>query len=79
MNGGSGLTGITDPLGRDMRDELMTGWLNSPHFVSLTTQYSFEDIGYTVSPVPLPGAIVFFGSGLISLLAYKRRQSRACC
>ena len=58
-------------------DELMTGWLSGSTFVSLTTQYSFEDIGYTISPVPLPGAIVFFGSGLLYLLTYKRRQRRA--
>jgi len=70
----TGPTGITDPYGHDMQSELMTGWLEGNTFVSLTTQNSFVDIGYAVSPVPLPGAIVFFASGLLCFIGYKRRQ-----
>ena len=50
--GGSGLTGIEDQQGRDMKYELMTGWLNTPTFMSQTTIHSFEDIGFTVVPEP---------------------------
>jgi hypothetical protein len=71
---GAALTGITDALGRDMRDELMTGWLNSPVFVSNTTLMSFEDLGYTV--VPIPGTIVLLGAGLLGLVGIKRGRGR---
>ncbi len=46
---GAGLTGITDGA-NDMRDELMTGWLNSPTFLSEMTLASFFDNGYTTNP-----------------------------
>jgi hypothetical protein len=48
------LTGIVDSQGRDMRYELMTGWLNTeePSFVSNTTLGQFYDLGYTVVPEP---------------------------
>ncbi len=71
---GSGLTGITDALNRDMRYELMTGWLNSPVFVSNTTLMSFEDLGYTV--VPLPGTIVLLGAGLLWFMGIRKRRNR---
>ncbi len=48
---GAGATGITDGAANDMRDELMTGWLNSPTFVSEMTLASFFDNGYTTSPM----------------------------
>jgi hypothetical protein len=51
VDGGGGLTGIVDSLGRDMRNELMTGWLNSNSFISNTTLQSFVDIGFTVASV----------------------------
>ena len=75
VDGGAGLTGIVDHQGRDMRNELMTGWLNSPTFVSNTTRMSFADIGYTVAAVPLPAAIWLFGSGLGLIATRKRRQA----
>ncbi|WP_372847267.1 hypothetical protein [Pontiella sp.] len=51
---GIALTGIVDSQGRDMRYELMTGWLNTqePSFVSNTTLGQFYDLGYTVIPEP---------------------------
>jgi hypothetical protein len=53
VDGGSGLTGITQTgTGLDMRNELMTGWLNGPSFVSQMTLASLYDIGYQVVPEP---------------------------
>lgn len=63
---GGGLTGITDRQGRDMRDEIMTGWLNLHTFMSQTTIQSFADIGYVV--VPEPGVLaMLLGMALVSL------------
>jgi hypothetical protein len=79
VDGGAGLTGIQDAQGRDMRDEIMTGWLNntSNSFISRTTKASLMDIGYTVnlSPVPEPGTWVLFAAGAPLLL----RRRRAAC
>jgi len=63
VNNGSGLTGITDSLGRDMRDELMTGWLNNPAniFVSRTTLASFTDIGFVAVPEPAGAVLLLIG------------------
>lgn len=76
VDGGSGNTGIVDTQGRDMKYELMTGWLNTPTFVSNTTIQSFRDLGYTVATVPLPAGIWFFGSALFSFIGWsaKKRQ-----
>lgn len=69
-NFGAGLTGITDPNGLDFRNELMTGWLNPPTFISQTTVQSFRDIGFTVAPEP--GSASLLGLGLV-LAGYRRR------
>lgn len=53
---GSTNTGIVDALSRDFRNELMTGWLDSPTFISNTTVQSFADIGF-ITAVPEPGSI----------------------
>lgn len=53
VDGGGGSTGILDPLGRDMRLELMTGWIGSTSFVSEMTVASFVDIGFVAVPEPL--------------------------
>jgi hypothetical protein len=78
VDGGAGLTGIQDAQGRDMRDEIMTGWLNNtPNaFISRTTKASLIDIGYTVnlSPVPEPGTWVLFAAGVPLLLRRRRLQ-----
>lgn len=80
VDNGSGNTGITDSQGRDMRDELMTGWLNTPAsslFLSNTSIQSFRDLGYTVAAVPLPAAVWLFGSALIAFMGFsvgKRRN-----
>jgi len=48
VNFGAGPTGITDAFGRDFARELMTGFLNSPTFISDTSIQSLSDIGFTV-------------------------------
>ena len=35
-----------------MRNELMTGWLNTPAFISMLTIQSFQDLGYNVVAIP---------------------------
>lgn len=80
VDGGSGLTGITDSQGRDMRNELMTGWLDAPTYVSRTTVASLQDLGYTVNmnAVPEPETYALFALGLPLLLRFaRRRQSNA--
>ncbi len=63
--GGVGFTNIRDPLGRDMRYELMTGWLNNDSqgspFISNMTLGSFFDIGYQANfqAVPEPSSLLF--------------------
>jgi hypothetical protein len=69
VDGGAGLTGIVSGAG-DMRNELMTGWLNSPTFISNTTLQSFRDIGFVV--IPTPGAAAMFGVG-VCLFGVRRR------
>ena len=76
VDDGFGVTGITDSQGRDMRYELMTGWLNGPTFLSNTTIQSFRDLGYTVAAVPLPGAVWLFGSALLSLMGLSAKKRR---
>lgn len=75
---GSGATGITDLLGRDMRDELMTGWLNPNPFVSNMTLGSFEDIGFTVNyqAVPEPSSALLVGFG-VAFLGVRCRKKRS--
>lgn len=71
--GGSGLVGITDSLGRDMRDELMTGWLNPNSFISRMTVESFHDIGFEVAAVPEPGSLLVLALGASVSLMRRRR------
>lgn len=82
VNGGAGLTGIIDGQGRDMKLELMTGWLSTPTFVSQTTIAQFRDLGYTVfnpQPVPEPEswALLLFGIPLVAGLGARRRLQRS--
>lgn len=75
-DGGAALTGITQVgTGNDMAFELMTGWLNSPTFLSQTTLESFRDIGFT--PVPEPAAAAgAFALGIVGFALW-RRSSRS--
>lgn len=73
--GGSGLTGITDTFGRDMRDELMTGWLNSNSFISQMTVASFRDIGFTgATAVPEPSSMALGGIAAFGWFFRNRRK-----
>jgi len=73
---GSGLTGIQDFLGRDMRDELMTGWLNPNSFISDMTVASFIDIGFSgVEAVPEPGALALSSLAFGTVVARRRRRA----
>jgi hypothetical protein len=75
VDGGGGLTGIVDGQGRDLRDELMTGWLNSNSFISNMTIASFRDIGFTATAdTPEPGTMVLLSFGLAVLGIAKRRR-----
>lgn len=92
---GAGLTGITDPLGRDLRNELMTGWLNSPVFLSRMSVAQFADLGYVVdfsnlatinaninhaAAVPEPASMLLIGSAGIALIRFRRqKQTRRTC
>lgn len=51
-NADQSATGITDAQGHDMRNELMTGWINLPVFFSGTTLRSMQDIGFSTIDVP---------------------------
>ncbi len=73
-NNGSGLTGIMDGLGRDMRDELMTGWLNPNSFISNMTVASFRDIGFTATAIPEPSSMVFVSVAATFAVARVRRR-----
>jgi Leishmanolysin len=79
INGGAGTTSTVDRSGRDMRTELMTGWLNGPTFVSRTTLASFQDIGYAVnlSAVPEPAALALWLLGLPLLAGVATRRRAA--
>ncbi|WDQ16949.1 leishmanolysin-related zinc metalloendopeptidase [Rhodopirellula sp. P2] len=75
-DGGGVLSGITDSLGRDMRDELMTGWLNPNAFISELTLASFRDIGFTAvnaTAVPEPSAMLLLSVLGIAVGMRRRR------
>ncbi|MBL7016187.1 MAG: PEP-CTERM sorting domain-containing protein [Kiritimatiellales bacterium] len=73
VDGGAGLTGITTASGDDMRNELMTGWLNSPSFLSQTTLGQFYDLGYEV--IPEPATIMMMASLAAAAFWIRRRIS----
>ena len=54
-----------------MRNELMTGWLNTPTFLSDTTLGQFYDMGYTVIPEP---ATVMLVASFVAAATFIRRR-----
>jgi hypothetical protein len=71
---GASDTGISGSNGRDMKYELMTGWLNSPTFLSNTTLQSFRDLGYGVISVPVQPAFWLFGSAALGFFGIFTRK-----
>lgn len=70
-------TGILDPFGRDLRDELMTGYLTGQTFVSQMTVNSFIDIGFmgsTLAAIPEPSS--FLAMGLVFTAGTLRGRRR---
>lgn len=75
VDNGAGLTGITSNIqagpDNDIRNELMTGWLNGPTFMSTLTSEGMVDLGYAVVPEP---SIPLIGSMGFGLLILNRRR-----
>ena len=74
-DGGGANTGRQTIDGKDMRFELMTGWLNSPAFISNTTVMSFQDIGY-ITAVPEPSSYVLLAVGLSGFWVSRRLRKQ---
>lgn len=89
VDGGSGLTGLVGLLpgeasfGLDMGYELMTGWLNTPAYVSCTTRGALRDLGYqtqacvvdvSTSSIPEPGNLALLSFGALAMLVTVGRQ-----
>ncbi len=73
VDGGAGLTGIRDGQNRDLRDELMTGWLNPNSFVSRMTVASFADIGFTIVAVPEPSSFALLAIAIAAVPIVRKR------
>lgn len=78
--GGAFDTGLVSNItGEDMRYELMTGWADSPTFLSSVTLGALEDLGYIVdysilAAVPEPAAVaLFLGGGMLAFTWFRRR------
>ena len=72
VDGGGANTGIVSNIThRDMRYELMTGWLNSPTFMSTLTRASMIDLGYQ-AVLPEPATL----TALVVCVPVVRRRRR---
>lgn len=83
VNGGGSPTGIVSlfgpDAGKDFQNELMTGWLSGPTFISNVTKGGLIDLGYVVpsfrssaATVPEPGTWAFC---LIMIGGFKARRT----
>lgn len=64
----SPLTGITDPQGRDLALELLTGALDPDYgepFLSRLTVQSLRDLGFTVVPEPSSAVLALMAAGTV--------------
>jgi hypothetical protein len=78
-DGGGDLTGILDPGGLDLRNELMTGWAAEMFFVSRTTLGAIDDLGYVVDyskagVVPELSTASYLALAFAPVLALARRR-----
>jgi len=81
LDGGPGTAdGHWDEGWEGTANELMTGFLNVPAFVSATTVASFQDLGYTtialVASVPLPAPVLMLLAGLACLGGLRLKSNR---
>lgn len=69
------LTTVFDPQGRPLRNELMTGFLNTPTYISNTTLASFRDLGYVTAVVsaPEPGTFALLAVGTLGFFMRRRK------
>lgn len=56
--------------------DLMTGFLNSPTFISNTTIQSFADIGYSTVPLPAGAGLLLGGLGVMGAVGARRRRAK---
>lgn len=78
VNGGSSNTGIVSNItGKDFKYELMTGWLNSPAFISTVTLGAFEDLGYNLRPIPEPSTWLLAMALIAVAVRHTRRRVKA--
>lgn len=72
---GDGAAAPTDPMGRSLDDEMMTGLSSGDNYLSATTILSLRDLGFTtIDPlaIPEPGSSVLLLGGLLILGRRKR-------
>lgn len=68
------LTSVVNADGRPLTEELMTGFLDTPAYLSRTTIQSFADIGYVVVPESATWGMVL---GLVALGIGRRWRARS--
>jgi hypothetical protein len=52
------------------------GWYSISEFQAMGTLSALQEMGTSVSPVPVPGAVVLLGSGLAGLIGISRRKQQ---
>ncbi|MEL6218030.1 MAG: hypothetical protein AAFR79_06120 [Pseudomonadota bacterium] len=57
----------------NVNPEIMTGFLNNANYLSQTTRWSFQDIGYAVLPLPAAGWMLLAALGVLFSVGHVRR------